>query len=98
MCVPVYYRKTVEIMITDVNYSGIGSTAILIIINSMTKSTAILIIIESHLEVFQRFPSGKLVVKIVGSRFTALKYYGYGGTSVLNKINKMNSSHFHNDD
>ncbi len=45
----------------------------------MTYSTAILIIIEGLFQI-QRFPSSKLVLKTVKSRFAALNYYENGGS------------------
>jgi hypothetical protein len=42
--------------------------------------TAIPIIIERRFQVFQRFSSGKLVLKTVESCFAALNYYEIGST------------------
>ncbi len=42
--------------------------------------TAILIIFEGQFQAFQRFPSTKLVLKTVESRFAALNYYENGST------------------
>jgi hypothetical protein len=43
-----------------------------------SANTAILIIIEGQLQAFQRFPSSKLVLQTVGSRFVTLNYYENG--------------------
>jgi hypothetical protein len=44
--------------------------------------TATLIIIEGQFHVLQRFSSGKLVLKAVGSRFATLSYYENGSTGI----------------
>ncbi len=41
-------------------------------------STAIPMKTEGQFQAFQRFPSSKLVLKIVENRSTALNYYGIG--------------------
>ncbi len=48
--------------------------------------TTLLIIIEGQFEVFQRFPSSKLVLKTFKSYFMALDYYMNGSTNVCSLI------------
>jgi hypothetical protein len=47
-------------------------------VNVSEIGTAILIILEGQFQVFQRFSSGKLVLKTVESCFVALNYYENG--------------------
>jgi hypothetical protein len=51
-------------------------------------------IIEGRFQVFQRFSSGKLVLKAVESCFMALNYYGNGSTARIALLTVTPSTYF----
>ena len=76
MCVCVYYTLTIYIYIYIYIYKYVCWVKSKVAI--INVHTAILIIIESQFQVFQRFSSGKLVLKTVESCFVALNYHENG--------------------